>query len=81
MSERYVVKPMDEAARLGWPDAWSDEHHYGWGLWLVEDGKPVRLLGDDTGEPEDQCLVRNWSWVAVELERAYREGVEAGKAL
>jgi hypothetical protein len=41
-----------------------------WGWWLVEfdaAGKAVRIVGSDGGEPEDQLLVRNWSWVAKEM--------------
>jgi len=28
---------------------------------------PVRIVGQDGGAPEDQLLVRDWAWVAVEL--------------
>lgn len=32
-------------------------------------GKFLRLVGSDGGEPEDQLLVRDWQWVAEELNR------------
>jgi len=31
--------------------------------------KPVRVVGSDGGEPEDQLLVRDWSWVWVEMNK------------
>jgi len=36
---------------------------------LVEtrDGIPFRIIGTDGGEQEDQCLLRDWAWVADAL--------------
>lgn len=41
-------------------------------FYLVEfaDGVPVRFVGSDGGEPEDQLLCRNWAWVAEEMNGA-----------
>jgi len=34
-----------------------------------DENKPLRILGEDGGEPEDQKLVRDWKWVADELNK------------
>ncbi len=34
----------------------------------------IRVVGCDGGEPEDQTLCRDWSWVVEELNAAYEEG-------
>lgn len=44
------------------------------GVFRVVNGFPVELLGTDGGEPEDQSLYRDWSWVASALERAFNLG-------
>ena len=45
------------------------------GVFLCDnDGKPIKLVGTDGGEPEDQTLTRDWSWVVVALNRAYKMG-------
>lgn len=41
---------------------------------------PLCIVGSDGGEPEDQLLVRNWQWVAVALNRAYDDAIEAAAA-
>ena len=40
----------------------------------IEGDKPIRILGMDGGEPEDQTLYRDWSWVASELNKAFEIG-------
>lgn len=44
-------------------------------IYLVEtkDGKIVRVLGRDGGEPEDQSFNRNFNWVASELNKLVAE--------
>jgi hypothetical protein len=42
---------------------------YGWCICEMRDGKPIRYLGDDVCEPEDKLLVRDFAWVAYELNR------------
>ncbi|MHA1169375.1 MAG: hypothetical protein ACTSRU_16230 [Candidatus Hodarchaeales archaeon] len=32
-----------------------------------DDDNPLRIVGEDGGEPEDQKLVRDWKWVEEEL--------------
>jgi hypothetical protein len=47
----------------------------------IPDGKgsfKERVLGMDGGEPEDQTLYRNWSWVVEALNKAYEDGVDEG---
>jgi hypothetical protein len=48
------------------------------GVFRLADGRPVELLGTDGGEPEDQTLGRDWSWVAGALSDAHVRGVNAG---
>lgn len=81
----YEVQLLSEASKLGYPmgiyEGYSEAEfkwHDPWGLWELEDGKPIRLIGTDGGEPEDQLLVRDWRWVQEELQKAYNEGFVAG---
>lgn len=39
-------------------------------------GKIVEVIGTDGGEPEDQTLIRDWSWVVPALNDAYELGRE-----
>lgn len=50
---------------------------------LVEydDEEPVRIVGRDGGEPEDQSLVRDWNWVADEMNKLDDEILELKKKL
>jgi hypothetical protein len=43
-----------------------------------EDGKPVEILGEDGGEPEDQSFRRDWAWVPQALQDAYDLGYGHG---
>jgi hypothetical protein len=45
---------------------------------LDDDGHPIKLLGTDGGEPEDQTLYRDWSWIATALNKAFQNGYEKG---
>lgn len=45
-----------------------------------ESKTPPVVIGSDGGEPEDQSLVRDWSWVRDALEESYRQGYEDGLA-
>lgn len=38
-----------------------------------DDDNLIRVVGSDGGEPEDQSLVRDWQWVAKELNRVADE--------
>lgn len=52
------------------------------GFWELRDESktPPVVIGSDGGEPEDQSLVRDWSWVRDALEESYRQGYEDGLA-
>lgn len=60
--ERFVTIPYeiltDEQKPLCYPDHWA-----------IVDTEDGRVLGCDGGEPEDQMLLRDWSWVVEELNR------------
>ena len=87
---KYVQKTFKEAAELNWDepyggywedlletlsqDRWSEDG-YRLGIWEVEDEIGYRFVGSDGGEPEDNTLNRDWSWVVDELNKAYLAGV------
>lgn len=54
-------------------DRWGD-HAYDSYVFRYEGNHPVECLGSDGGEPEDQTLGRDWSWVAPALNAAYVRG-------
>jgi len=65
--KRFQIVDDDEAARLfpGDTDLGGCNNYR-----LVEfasDGKALRIVGSDGGEPEDQLLVRDWEWVCHEM--------------
>lgn len=41
----------------------------------------LEVIGYDGGEPEDQTLRRDWSWVAPALQRAYNLGKAHGRVM
>jgi hypothetical protein len=68
---KYIVVNSDEAIAKGYPFADlqcpGDEWCY---ICYETDGeKPIRIVGSDAGEPEDKILIRNFSWVADELNK------------
>lgn len=48
------------------------------GVYRCEDDLAVELIGTDGGEPEDNTLRRDWSWVAPALQAAYELGRSHG---
>jgi hypothetical protein len=74
VSITYQVIGLDEATELGIYDDVLDDWAPGSGIWRCEDGRPVELIGEDGGEPEDQVLYRAWAWVAPALKAAYELG-------
>lgn len=71
--DRFIVVGADQALKEGYPDVWwskEDLHwkHF-WCLYETDGERPIRLVGTDNGEPEDNLLVRDWKWVPVELNR------------
>ncbi len=79
---KYQMLSFEEAMKLGFKDEdlteWYD-HEYMNGVFLMEDDVPVKLLGSDGGEPEDQKLYRDWAWVTPALNEAYEAGKNEGK--
>ncbi len=71
----YVIVDDEDAFERKLPGAEKpSEWHSRWGLWRCNaEGQPVETVGHDGGEPEDQLLVRDWSWVAEELNRVAAE--------
>jgi len=57
-------------------DRWGDPPPSG--VFRMEGGVPVELLGSDGGDPEDQVLSRDWAWVAPALNAAYEAGRKDG---
>ena len=82
MAKRFEVLSLNDAAKagidpliLGMKNA--NDFEFGW--CIVEhlpDGTLI-LIGCDGGEPEDQLLVRDWSWVAPALNAAFDAGKDA----
>ena len=56
-------------------DQWQDYKYTNF-LFRQLDGRPVEYIGCDGGEPEDQTLRRDWSWVVTALNKAHRDGWE-----
>ncbi len=80
MRVEYVLRDLNEAHADGWPGwswrrSWSEPE----ALYEVIDGVPMRLLGVDGGEPEDQSFLRDWGWVPGALMDAYELGYQHGK--
>ena len=73
---KYKVLSFEEAMRLGFDGEFVGYYNYEYrsGVFRMEDDKPVEMLGHDGGEPEDQTLWRDWSWVATALIAAYKRG-------
>jgi hypothetical protein len=76
--DRFEVIDNEKAVALGLAEVDKYDKYHFW--WLVVENLPdgtKRIVGEDGGEPEDQLLVRDWKWVAPELNAAFKAGVEA----
>ncbi|GAF86353.1 unnamed protein product [marine sediment metagenome] len=75
MGERYVVKRCEDVPSV--PNEYD--------CWVIVDTETGDSVGEDGGEPEDQLLVRDWSWVAPALnaasERGRLRGIEQAEAV
>lgn len=85
---KYVQLTMQEAKNRNWASPWNEgwedwgesELNYTRGIWKVEyDDVGYEFVAADGGEPEDQTLNRNWSWVVGALNLAYQEGLKDGR--
>jgi len=83
MKERFKVLSSTEAINQGFIRGDEVEFYKNNPNWLLfefdETDNEPRLVGQDGGEPEDQLLVRDWSWVVKELNRAYKRGYLKGR--
>ena len=83
----YKLVSATEAFSNKYPDYenWTGEDEeackdsYRTAIYRFENGVAVEYLGSDGGEPEDQSLSRDWSWVDTALDKAYKLGLEHGK--
>lgn len=57
--------------------SWCYRDELRWHVVEFEGDTPLRIVGSDGGEPEDQLLVRDWRWVAVALNNAYEAGIRS----
>lgn len=77
----YKLVDWDELVQLAGQQArdmydydWDDDHEYRYYVVkLNTDGTFQRFVATEGGEPEDQTLGRDWSWVVPELNRALNE--------
>jgi hypothetical protein len=85
MEVKYEAISFEEAAKRGYPHPWGDDwgdesdyddYDYRHGIWLIVDGEAMKCLGTDGGEPEDQTMNRDWSWIAPALNEAYNMGYD-----
>jgi hypothetical protein len=60
------------------PNDYDDDPY---GVFLLKNGMPIKLIGTDGGEPEDQTLARNLSWIDGALDQAYALGLAHGAEL
>lgn len=57
----------------------SEDNGYGYRTTLVITDNEEERGYSDGGEPEDNTFGRDWSWVEMELERAYKAGLRDAK--
>lgn len=76
---KYKTLSFEDANKLGYVGL-DDYHNYEYrhGVFIIEDDKPVDMLGCDGGEPEDNTLFRDWAWIADALNEAYCAGLSDG---
>ncbi len=81
---RFVTVSHTDAHTNGWYGKEEDcyprcERDVWYEVWDTATTPPT-FIGDDIGEPEDRNLVRDFSWVAYELNRVAKEAYAAGHA-
>lgn len=78
----YILTDEEAMSKFGlvnWPATSSCRDFPRSMVVRCEEGKPVEVVGEDGGEPEDQTLGRNWSWVVPALNAAYARGQRDGQ--
>lgn len=86
MKVEYKVVSIADAKSNNYPapygeDEWDEDYYWddeNWfcGIWLIRDNKAIQCITTDGGEPEDQYLRRDGSWIAPALNKAYKQGYE-----
>lgn len=74
---RFYLLDFEEAMAKGlvWEEERSSLEH---STFVVEETTSgLWEVGHDGGEPEDQTLYRDWSWVVPALNKAFKDGKEA----
>jgi hypothetical protein len=67
----FKVCPADELLSLELPGEYASKDC--WALVEFKGEIPIRIVATDGGEPEDQSLVRDWSWVKDEMNKLAEE--------
>lgn len=76
---RYEIIPQNSPELAEFESFFrEDDDGYFSAVVLRDGGKIVEIVGVDGGEPEDQSLRRDWSWVDDALNGAYQLGYDAG---
>jgi hypothetical protein len=72
MFKKFEVKDKDELVNSGFSEYDDSWYEYTFFLVALDDqGKILEVLGQDGGEPEDQTLNRDWSWVPTLLNKEH----------
>ena len=65
---RFVVIHGEEAMEHNLPDAFPEQKLENcWCIYETDGTAPIHLVGYNSGEPEDQLLLRDWDWIVREL--------------
>ena len=74
--DRFIVVSNDDAVKQrlpGWENFYHVDGDFHFCLYETDGKKPIRLVGEDGGEPEDQTLGRDWKWVPAEMNKLSRQ--------
>lgn len=73
---RFQILNLRDALEQGYTNEWWGPHDLDWVdeyQSCVVDTQKNTIVGVDGGEPEDQTLGRDWSWVADALNEVHEE--------
>ena len=77
----YAVLYVDDLTDDAKASAGLEDDDYCFVLVRLSEDFVIEVIGYDGGEPEDQLLVRDWSWVTSALDAAYRRGLSKSKKI
>lgn len=79
----FKLVDVEEALRDGYPGSENYDFYEKYDTLLFEfcDGKAVRYVASDGGEPEDATLYRDFNWVVDELNALAKENDELREKL